>query len=103
MTPDDFKFDLMEHAYALRRQAMARSASHDLDPATCTWVITDRAWREFQKSADILTAVEVNLRDSSRRLLGLRVRITVDDEAGTTPVQLLMGPLLAARPGRVRG
>ena len=101
MKPEDFKFELLEHAYALRRQIMARTASHNLDPKTCTWFVTDRAWREFKMSADILSHVQIDLRSSRKQLLGLPVRVTVDDEEGTPPVQLLMEPLLSPKRTRI--
>jgi hypothetical protein len=94
MTPDDFKFDLLEHAYALRRSCIARSGRSDLDPKTTTWLVTYDAWKEFLRSADIVQGHLVSdLRTGRKALFDLPIRITVDDEEGTPPIQLLMEPM----------
>ncbi len=99
MKPDDFKFQLLEHAQALRHSVIARSSRSDLDEKTAMWLITDTAWREFCASQDILKGyAEIDHRHNRKRLLGLPVRVTHGDEEGTPPVQLVMEPILAPRP-----
>ena len=94
MTPDDFKFDLLEHAYALRRSCIARSGRSDLDPKTTTWIVTYYAWKEFLCSADIVHGHLTNDQRTSRKtLFDIPLRVTVDDEEGTPPIQLLMEPM----------
>jgi hypothetical protein len=94
LTPDDFKFRLMERAHMLRRQAIARSAGHQLDPKTTMWVIRREAWREFLMSQDYLEHMQSC---KEKKLLDLPVRVTVDDDPDTPMVQLVMEPLLEAR------
>lgn len=97
MTPDDFKFQLLDHARALRHSALERSKTNDLDPATSQWVVTYAAWRDFKTSKDFLNAVIV-IEPGKMKLLGLPVRITVDDDPLTPPVQLVMEPMRMWRP-----
>lgn len=98
MKVEDFKFQLLAHAHALRHSAIARSTGHDLDEKTAMWIITDAAWREFCASQDMLKGyAEIDLRCNRKRLLGIPVRVTYRDEEGTPPVQLVMEPMLAPR------
>ena len=94
MTPDDFKFDLLHHAFALRQAALTWSKSNDLDPKTSVWVVTGAAWREFRASEDIMCGdLSIDHRTCRITLMGLPVRITINDEEGTPPVQLFMEPM----------
>ena len=98
LTPDDFKFDLLHHAQQLRRWAVQRSSSHRLDPKTTQWIITETAWREFQMSRDFMANITYAIDGKTRNtLFGLPVRVTFQDDPDTSPVQLVMEPLLYAR------
>lgn len=98
MTPSDFEFDLLAHAHALYTQAQSYSASHDLDPKTCVWLVTYDAWRHAMRSPSIAYVLAHSEgRNSTRRIYGIHVRITVEDEDGTPPIQLLMEPLVRRR------
>lgn len=99
--PDDFKFSLMEEAYRLRHMTVATTGSAALDAKTSFWVIRIEAWREFMRSADFMNTVRI-AQDGKHRneLLGLPVRLTVDDEPDVPMVQLVMEPMLAVRAKR---
>lgn len=97
LTPEDFRFDLLHHARMLQRYALAESSGRPLDPKTSQWVIRREAWNEFRQAMDFLTvtgAVQINSRAAAWTLLGLPVRITVDDHPDTPMVQLVMEPML---------
>jgi len=98
LTPDDFKFDLLHHAAQLRHWALERSNSHELDPKTTQWIITETAWREFLMSRDFVSHITFDNDGKTRNtLMGLPVRVTFSDDPDTPPVQLVMEPLLYAR------
>lgn len=100
LTPGDFKFQLLEHAHVLRRHAIALSpGKYPLDPKSSMWVIREEAWKEFLMSEQFLMhAARGKDGRVKKELLGLPVRITFDDEPDTPMVQLVMEPLLEARP-----
>lgn len=98
MTPSDFEFDLLAHAHALYMQAQSYSASHALDPKTCVWLVTYDAWRRAMQSPSTAYTVQHGGGSSStRRIYNIPVRITIEDEDGTPPIQLLMEPLVRRR------
>lgn len=95
MTPDDFKFQLLQHAHALYHSALSRSASFELDPKTTMWLITSYAEQEFMKSKDIMNGFyRFNDAINKRTLFNLPVRITINDLDGTPPIQLVMEPMV---------
>jgi hypothetical protein len=104
MTPDDFKFDLLHHAHALRVSSISRSGSSDLDPKTTTWLVTDDAWKEALRGRDLIEGrLVADVKTRRKTLFGIPVRITVDDEDGTPPIQLLMEPMrMATRSGKAQ-
>lgn len=98
MTPSDFEFDLLAHAHALYTQAQSYSASHTLDPKTCVWLVTYDAWRRAMQSPSIAnTLTHGGGRKDARWIYGIHVRVTIEDEEGTPPIQLLMEPLVRRR------
>lgn len=99
LTPADFKFQLLEHAHFLRGHAIARGHGYDLDPKSTLWLIREEAWREFLMSPEFLMHAQHG-KDGrvEKKLLGLPVRLSFEDDPDTPMVQLLMEPLLEARP-----
>lgn len=91
MTPDDFKLTVMEEAWRLRRSALARSATHTLDERTAIWVIRMDAWRELKMSADYVNSISIGV-GRRKELMGLPVRVTIDDEPDVPMIQLVMEP-----------
>ncbi|WJI43700.1 hypothetical protein NL532_24140 [Mesorhizobium sp. C120A] len=101
LTPDMFKLSFMEEAHLLRRTACANSRSSKLDERTSMWVIRMEAWRDFMASSDFLTVAVVStqrLHGRRNELLGLPVRLTIDDEPDVPMIQLVMEP--EAKPRR---
>ena len=96
LSPDSFRFDLLEEAYRLRRQALARSSHCELDANTSMWVIRREAWRDLLASADFVNSIRSGptLRNE---LLGLPVRLTINDEPDVPMIQLVMEPMLRPR------
>ena len=95
ITPDMFKLTFIEEAHRLRRTALANSVTSKLDARTSMWVIREEAWRDFQISSDFLTvATFSSQRMDGRRneLLGLPVRLTIEDEPDAPMIQLVMEP-----------
>lgn len=96
LTPDDFRLSLVEEAYRLRRGALAQSGGYQLDPKTAMWVIRLDAWRESQASADFLKVVQYGP-TVRNELLGLPVRLTIDDSPDAPMIQLVMEPHVGPR------
>lgn len=102
MTPDDFKLPLVEEAHRLRLGALEHSGGSRLDPKTTMWVIRKEAWRDFQCSADFLRTVQFGP-TTRNELMGLPVRLTIDDSPDTPLIQLVMEPKIMPRfPSRPR-
>jgi hypothetical protein len=94
LTPDDFRFQLLDHAHMLRRSYIARNKSgYALEGAM--WVIRREAWLEFRLSPSALE--HIKMRSGVNELFGLPVRITVDDSDDTPMIQLVMEPVLKRR------
>lgn len=102
MTPEDFKFTLTEQAHRLRQHAIAMSHTHRLDEKTSQWLVKDHAWRDLIRSADYNQHLEIDFNPQRMRktLLGLPVRVTVDDDPETPDIQLVMEPQLMAQRAR---
>lgn len=94
MTPDDFKMPLIEEAYRQRHWALSHSRSHKLDPQTSLWIIRVEAWREFQLSADFVKSISIGPKHRLE-LLGLPVRLTINDEPDVPMIQLVMEPMIS--------
>lgn len=95
--PDDFKFSMMEEALHLHHMTVATTGRAALDAKTAFWVIRIEAWREFMRSADFMNTVRITQDGKHRNeLLGLPVRLTIDDEPDVPMIQLVMEPLIAA-------
>lgn len=94
MTPDDFKHTLLDEArFILESSITINKNNVELDPQTMQWVMRERAWMELLRQADYSDAVDV----TRKRLLGISVRITIDDLDTVPAIQLLMEPMLQAR------
>lgn len=96
LTTEDFRFKLLDHALMLQRSYIRQNKSgHALIGAQ--WIIRSEAWREFQASADFVTHVKFARNGVMKNeLLGLPVRVTIDDQPETPMVQLVFEPLLEA-------
>ena len=99
MKPEDFQLSILEDAYRLRRHAMQRSQTHELDPRTSMWVIRDTGWRELMMACGYLNYIvcEPGPKSTRRELLGLPVRVTIDDDPDVPMIQLVMEPMMVPR------
>lgn len=98
MSPEKFKFDLLEEAYRLCHTALANAPRFDLDGQTAMWVITMEAWRDFMASADFVPHVGIQQPGRRNELFGLLVRVTISDEPDVPRIQLVFEPVGRPRP-----
>lgn len=94
LTPDQFRFQLLEHAHAIRRDHQRDDRFRN---ETRVWLIRMEAWREFRMSRDYVDSfAEVYDKDgvARRELLGFPVRITYEDVPDAPMIQLLVEPKL---------
>jgi len=86
------KTPIAAQAYAIKIRAISMSETHKLDHKTAVWVITYSAWMSFLE--DMSRSPVDFLPSRNKTLLGIPVRITVEDDPETPEIQLLMEPLL---------
>lgn len=99
MTPDDFKHTALDEAWRLRQMAIAHARNgFDLDEKTAMWVMTDAGWREIVASADYAASHMTTAPKHPLTLFGLPVRLTYGDAPDTPAIQLVMEPMVFARP-----
>ena len=91
--PDDFQLSLLSEAYQQHHYAMKYCNTHELDQRTSFWVVRRNAWMELLRSEDFLTSVDFNPQHR-KELMGLPVRLTIEDESDVPIIQLVMEPLL---------
>jgi hypothetical protein len=92
MTTGPTGYDLFAEAKRLWHHARAVSRSGPLDEKTSMWVIRMEAWREM-RLCDDHRYLDMHRRN---QLLGLPVRLTIDDEPDVPMLQLVMEPLVWA-------
>ena len=95
----DFSKTLLDDAYRLRMAAIKHSKGHELDPKTAIWVMTIDAWLEILRHKDYTASgliQDPNMERGQKRLMGLPVRTTIDDDPDTPMIQLVMEPDLHA-------
>lgn len=91
--------DIMNELLNQRRMAIAQGSTHQLDDRTSFWVIRREAWIEILRSSDAYQSIQ-SRSDKRKEIMGLPVRITVDDEPDVPMVQLVMEPMMMARKSR---
>lgn len=93
--PGDFELSLISEARQQFAYAIRFSHRH-LDPKTSFWVIKQSAWLEFIRAMDIHMVIQCGP-TRRKELMGLPVRITVDDEPDVPMIQLVMEPKVDRR------
>ena len=92
------KTPIAAQAYAIKIRAISMSGTHKLDHKTAVWVITYSAYRSFLEDMSLMSYgardSAADLHSRNKTLLGIPVRITVEDDPETPEIQLLMEPLL---------
>lgn len=87
LTPDHFKYQPFEDAYAhYRKISFPPGADRDAIRDEYRWLITQSAWWEFRASPDFFKAGELDGRN--HRLFGIRVRV-VAQGIHDNPVELV--------------
>lgn len=64
-----------------------------VDEQSAVFLLTEKAWRDIISSADYAFAIDMH----RKRLFGIPIRVTHDDEPDTPRIQLLMEPQLSPR------
>jgi hypothetical protein len=91
MKPEHFSYSALSDARRQYYSALQHSCSSELDPKTSFWVITMNGWNELRR--DVELQMVLRLGPSRRKeLMGLPVRVTVDDEPDVPMIQLVMEP-----------
>lgn len=94
LTPEWFaKHSLLNEARQQIHHAIARSSGFDLDKSTAFWIVRMEGWRDLARD------LEFNIFATGyprKTLLGLPVRISIDDEPDVPLIQLVMEPMARA-------
>ena len=93
MKPNDFNVPMMEQFHRLRKYAIARSGSYDLDKQTTMWLVPYSQKRRLFAELSPMTDY-VQSPPGKTLILGIPVRFTCDDPEGTPEIQLVMEPTL---------
>lgn len=94
--PENFAMDIVNEIRQQRLMAIAQGRTHQLDEKTSFWVVRREAWIEIMRSEDVYTSLQIGYH-RRKEIMGLPVRITVDDETDVPMVQLVMEPMMKAR------
>lgn len=89
-------FKLMDEAYRLFREARAWSRGGPVDETTAQWLMTAEAWDFFRAEVERDT-YSMAVRPGMRRLMGIPIRLTCDDDPNTPLIQLVMEPRIEPR------
>lgn len=89
--PEDFMYSILSEAKHQYFCALKHSSERHLDPKTAFWVVTMNGWKDIKRDLDVYMVAQ--LRPNSRKeLMGLPVRVTIDDEPDIPMIQLVMEP-----------